>query len=85
MKRKPRMMVQEKTIVEQLLPELMVMARVKHASQILDGTNISLCGVADNWVKCCTVTDMEERNTVQCMLWYNVGPGTFAVALEIKL
>ena len=74
----------EVAILRTCLPELMVMARARHALDICrDNIDISFCGHAANWEECCTVTDMGHYT--QAMLWYNVGHDTHGVALEINV
>ena len=73
----------EMAAIKAHLPELMVMARARHADVLVNkGIDIDFCGTAKNWEACCTITDM--GNYTQAMLWYNVKKDTHGVALEIK-
>lgn len=69
-------------VIKNHLPELMVMARTKHANVLMErNTDITLCGHSTTWVESCTVTEMGEY--IHAMLWYNINMDTHAVTLKI--
>lgn len=67
-----------------LEPSMVDMVALAEARAELNGGPIELCGWARRWEECFTIW-MKKEGTFSLVFWFNVGPATLAVDMEVRV